>query len=78
MRTLVDLPEEDIRWLDRRAAETGKSRAALVREAVAEYRDGARREGIEKYFGLWKRHGFTGDGLDYERRMRSEWDRDPD
>ncbi|MEF5110962.1 ribbon-helix-helix protein, CopG family, partial [Escherichia coli] len=38
MRTLVDIPEDDIRWLDRLAIETGKSRAALVRDAIASYR----------------------------------------
>ena len=31
-RVLADLPEEDLRWLDARAAELGKSRAAVLRD----------------------------------------------
>ena len=33
-RILADLPDDDIKWLDQLAAEQGKSRAAVVREAV--------------------------------------------
>ena len=52
-RILADLPEEDIRWLDARAAELGKSRAAVLREAVQAYRTQAEQQGIERYFGIW-------------------------
>ena len=37
-RILADLPEEDIKWLDARAAEQGKSRASILREAVSAYK----------------------------------------
>ena len=37
-RILADLPDEDIKWLDQLAAEQGKSRAAVLREAVEAYR----------------------------------------
>ena len=36
------------------------------------------KQGIERYFGLWSANGSTVDGLDYQRRMRGEWDRDWD
>ena len=36
---------DDLRWLDVRAAERGASRAALLREAVAGYREAARASG---------------------------------
>lgn len=78
MRILADLPEEDISWLDRKAAETGRSRAALVREAVASYRARTGDDDLDRYFGLWKDRTDIGDGLAYERRMRAEWDRDWD
>lgn len=80
MRTLVDLPEEDIRWLDRRAADEGKSRAALIREAVSAYRAQASRSGIEQAFGIWKGRADIGDSVEAQRRMRAEWTRpwDPD
>ena len=72
-RILADLPDEDIKWLDQLASEQGKSRAAVLREAVEAYRAESRKEGFEKYFGLWERHGSTVDGLDYERQLRDEW-----
>jgi hypothetical protein len=72
-RILADLPDEDIKWLDQRAAGQGKSRAAVLREAVEAYRAESRKEGFEKYFGLWERHGSTVDGLEYERQLRDEW-----
>ena len=72
-RILADLPDEDIKWLDQLAAEQGKSRAAVLREAVEAYRAESRKEGFEKYFGLWERHGSTVDGLEYERQLRDEW-----
>ncbi|MFO1256059.1 MAG: ribbon-helix-helix protein, CopG family [Sphingomonadaceae bacterium] len=52
-RILADLPEEDIKWLDARAAEQGKSRASVLREAVQAYRHAAEQQGIERYFGIW-------------------------
>lgn len=72
-RILADLPDEDIKWLDQLASEQGKSRAAVLREAVEAYRAESRKEGFEKYFGLWERYGSTVDGLEYERQLRDEW-----
>ncbi len=37
-RILADLPERDIKWLDARAAEQGKSRASVLRDVVAWHR----------------------------------------
>jgi hypothetical protein len=34
----ADLPDDDIKWLDARAAEQGKSRVAMLREVVEWYR----------------------------------------
>jgi len=78
MRILADLPEEDISWLDRKAVETGRSRASLVREAIAGYRARTGDDDLEQFFGIWKDRTDIGDGLAYERRIRAEWDRDWD
>lgn len=75
MRILADLPETDIAWLDARAAELGKSRAALLREVVAAYR-AREKDWLEQGFGLWTRYGHGVDGADHERRLRAEWQRD--
>ena len=53
-RILADLPDDDIKWLDARAAEQGKSRAAVLREAVTAYRSAAGQPGIERYLGIWR------------------------
>ena len=78
MRFLADISDDDIKWLDEHAAMQGKSRAALLREAVSAYRAEQSKQGIERFFGLWAKHGSDVDGLDYERRMRGEWDREWD
>jgi len=75
MRILADLPEADIKWLDERAAELGKSRAALLREAVSAWRD-AQRDWLEQGFGLWTRYGMGIDGAAYEGAIRAQWQRD--
>lgn len=79
MRTLVDIPKDDIEWLDRKAAEEGRSRTALVRDAVASYRaqtpEAHDLSNLEKGFGLWARHGLTIDPAEYERHRRAEWTR---
>ncbi len=72
-RFLVDVPEEDVARLDALAKAEGKSRAAVLREAVANYIAAESKQGFEKYFGLWERHGSTVDGLEYERELRGEW-----
>lgn len=80
MRTLVDIPDDDIRWLDRKAAELGKSRTALVRDAVAAYRAEANASGIDLAFGLWKDRVDIGDAVEWQRRERAgstrPWDDD--
>ena len=72
-RFLADLPDADVKWLDEVAREQGKSRAAVVRDAVTAFRHREDKVGIEKYFGLWERHGSKVDGLAYERALRDEW-----
>src|SRR4051794_39254574 len=80
MRTLVDIPDEDIQWLDRKAAELGKSRTALVREAVAAYRAEAPLDWLSRGFGLWKGRTDIGDPVEWQRRERAgsarPWDAD--
>ena len=77
-RILADLPDEDIKWLDQLAAEQGKSRAQVLREAVAAYKPdgvGGDTSWIDKGFGLWARHGIEIDPHEYDRKRRAEWTR---
>lgn len=78
-RILADLPDDDIDWLDAKAAEDGRSRASIVREAVASYRaqaPGSQKEDwLEAGFGLWKDRTDIGDAVDWQRRERASWTR---
>ena len=78
MRILTDIPDEDVEKLDALAKRKGKSRAAEIREAVSNYLLVGEKQGFEKYFGLWERHGSKVDGLEYERKLRDEWIREWD
>ena len=73
MRTLIDLDEKLVRDLDAIAADAKRSRASLVREAVADFLAKARpRRGRGKEaFGLWSKRKI--DGLEYQRKLRAEW-----
>lgn len=77
-RILADLPDDDIERLDRIAKEQGKSRAAVLREAVAAYDAQPADDDvswIDRGFGLWARHGLSIDPREYERKRRAEWTR---
>ena len=73
-RILADLPDEDIKWLDQIAAEQGKSRASVLREAVSAYRAEAPLDWLEEGFGAWKDLDI-GDSVEWQRRERASWTR---
>ena len=79
-RILADLPDDDIAWLDARAAEQGKSRASILREAVQAYRAETPADWLEVGFGAWKDRTDIGDAVEWQRRERASWTRpwDPD
>lgn len=74
-RILADIPEDDVRWLDARAAEQGKSRASVLREAVATYRSESSLDWLEAGFGAWKYRTDIGDSVEWQRRERASWTR---
>lgn len=83
-RILADLPDEDIKWLDQLAAEQGKSRAAVLREAVEGYKAQIlplnSKAWLDIGFGAWKGRTDIGDSVDWQRRERASstryWDDD--
>ena len=79
-RILADLPDEDIKWLDQLAAEQGKSRASVLREAVSAYKPQTPNDWIEQGFGAWKDRTDIGDAVEWQRRERAAntrpWDFD--
>ena len=79
VRTIVDLPDEQIKALDHYAQAKGISRAAAVREAVATYLPAKKKKRDLNY---WRNHPAFGsekrpkgfDSVEYVRKLRAEWD----
>ena len=74
-RILADIPDEDIKWLDARAAEQGKSRASVLREAVATFKAQSAagdKDWIERGYGYWAYRTDIGDGVEYQRAIRED------
>jgi predicted transcriptional regulator len=74
-RILAEILDEDIRWLDQLAAAQGKSRAAVLRDAVEAYRRQHLLDCLEVGFGAWARAGVKYDPHEYDRKRRAEWTR---
>ena len=72
MRTIVELPTEQLTALDALCARDGISRAEAVRRAVAEHLARERSARPDEAFGLWRRRPV--DGVAYQQRLRGEWD----
>ena len=72
-RILTDLPDEDIERLDALAAQTKRSRAAAIREAVRLYlRQTGSNDWIMQGAGYWKGRTDIGDAVEYQRAMRED------
>jgi predicted transcriptional regulator len=71
MRILVDIDEPHLRKLDHLARGERRARAAMVREAIAEYLDRRAPQVLDNAFGLWGER--KTDGLSYQENARSEW-----
>ena len=72
MRTLVDIPEDELEELNALSQARKVSRAELIRQAVAGFL-AQNKAGLEDSFGLWK--GRAVDAVDYQNKLRREWER---
>lgn len=72
MRTIVELPEQQIKALKALSEQEGLSRAELVRRAVAEYLAHNQYQAGDTAFGLWRKRGQ--DSLTYQDQLRGEWE----
>lgn len=70
MRTLVDIPEQQIADLAALCESKGLSRAEIIRQAVAAY-IARNKPRSDEAFGLWGERKV--DGLAYQKKLRSEW-----
>ena len=76
IRTIISLDPEDKLWLDRKAEEEKVTMTEIVRQAIRRYREEIETASpsldrlLAETSGLWPRE----DGLDYQQRLRQEWE----
>ena len=77
VRTIISLEEKNHAWLIKTAQSEHVSMTEIVRRAIEQYRLTCAQEGtsnVEKMVratkGIWKH----GDGLSYQKKIRSEWE----
>ena len=71
MRTIVEIPDEQVPVVAKQCKRESISRAELIRRAIALYLRHRGQQSAE-IFGLWKDRGL--DGVEYQRALRAEWD----
>lgn len=72
-RTIITLSESDKKWLESYSRAHEVSLAEAIRQGIRKLRDTefveTYRDTVQRTQGLWRR----GDGLRYQRKIRSEW-----
>lgn len=71
MRTVIDLPAQQVEALADICRKEGISRAEAIRRAVAVYLEASHAAAGADAFGLWADR--EADGVAYQRRLRGEW-----
>jgi hypothetical protein len=75
IRTIISMKPDDKRWLEQRARLENTSAAGLIRTLIDRYRRdvetaaGPDDDLLGTTSGLWH----EGNGLEYQRKIRSEW-----
>lgn len=72
MRTIIDLPEEQVSALARWCDERKISRAEAIRRALAVMLTNQQQVGRVQAFGAWKRKDM--DSRSFVENLRKEWD----
>ncbi|MDN5753997.1 MAG: ribbon-helix-helix domain-containing protein [Nitrosospira sp.] len=70
MRTLIDIPDKQIKELAVICKAEKLSRSEAVRQALTAYLE-KKKPGKADAFGIWKDREV--DGLTYQKKMREEW-----
>ena len=72
MRTIIEVPEEQLRDLSYICDEENISRAEAIRRAIALYLKAAVTIKNDAAFGIWK--GKAVDSIEYQEKMWGEWE----
>jgi metal-responsive CopG/Arc/MetJ family transcriptional regulator len=73
MRTIVELPDEQLEALGNICSQEKASRAEIIRRAVGNYIHGKQSGKGRSAFGLWKKKKIN--ALKYESKFRAEWNK---
>ena len=72
-RTIITLSEEDKRWLESYSNLNRVSVAEAIRQGIRKLKEAELIENyqtlVQRTKGLWKK----GDGLDFQKKIRAEW-----
>jgi metal-responsive CopG/Arc/MetJ family transcriptional regulator len=71
MRTIVELPDEQLQALGDICLQENASRAEIIRRAVGNYIEQKHFGKGRSAFGLWKKKKVN--ALKYEAKLRAEW-----
>ena len=71
MRTIVDIPDQQLDSLGSICQREGISRAEAVRRAVASYLEEQTDTSTDDAYGIWQKRKV--DGVAYQRKLRAEW-----
>ena len=71
MRTIIDLPVEQLDALGSLCVQEKASRAEIIRRAVRDYLNARQAGKGRSAFGLWKKKKVN--ALKYEAKLRAEW-----
>jgi hypothetical protein len=73
-RTIITLSEEDKRWLESYSRLNRVSVAEAIRQGIRKLKEAELFENyqtlVQRTKGLWKK----GDGLNFQKKIRAEWD----
>lgn len=73
MRTIIDIPDLQIKVLDEISNIKHVSRASIIREALNRYiiEINKNKRDFESAFGIWENENYS--GVRYQRILREEW-----
>ena len=73
MRTIVDIPDIQVKALNQLSKKKRVSKAEIIRQALTNYLTQYLeiRKSFKDSFGLWKDKNI--DGIEYQKKLRNEW-----
>lgn len=76
MRTIVDIPDTQVKFLKQLSEKKKMSRAEIIRRALNNYITEHNKTvtGYKSAFGSWGESNLK-DGVSYQQKLRDEWER---